>query len=78
MARLLLLVCALAAAGQAAAAPRHGAKDPDDIICRELPLSGSRLDSRRVCMTRRDWDEQRREARETIDKAQRQQVNPQG
>jgi hypothetical protein len=78
MTRLLLLIPALAAAGQAAAAPKHGPTNPNDIICRDLPLSGSRLDSRRVCMTRQQWDDQRREARETIDKAQRQQVNPQG
>jgi hypothetical protein len=32
----------------------------------------------RVCMTRLQWDEQRRDARESVERTQTQQVNPKG
>ena len=63
-----------AAAAVAAAAPHH-AKSPNDLICRDVPMSGSRLDLKRVCMTRLQWEDMRREARQTIEKAQTQQIN---
>ncbi len=58
------------------AADSHGSrtKGPNDIICKDTPMSGSRLDAKRVCMTRLQWEDMRRDARDTIDKAQRQQV----
>jgi hypothetical protein len=77
--KLMLAIAALSAAAAADAAPRHGAgKSPNDMICREQEVSGSRLDVRRVCMTRLQWDEQRRDARESVERAQTQQVNPKG
>ncbi|HEY1606242.1 MAG TPA: hypothetical protein VGF77_11680 [Allosphingosinicella sp.] len=48
------------------------------LICREIDTTGSRLESQRICMTREQWEQQRRDARETIDRAQTQQNNPKG
>src|SRR4051794_6134215 len=79
MTKLLLLTAALWAAASADAAPGHGsAKNPNDMICREIGVTGSRLDVKRICMTRLQWDEQRRDAREAVDRTQTQQVNPKG
>lgn len=51
------------------------AKSPNDLICKDVPMSGSRLDAKRVCMTRMQWEDMQRDARNTTDKAQRQQIN---
>ena len=77
--KLLLVMAAVSAGAAADAAPRRSTpKSPNDMICREIEVSGSRLDVRRVCMTRLQWDEQRRDAREAVDHAQTQQINPKG
>jgi hypothetical protein len=62
-------------AGTNTAAAPHRGKDPNDIICKELPMSGSMLDQKRVCMTRLQWEDRQRDTRETIERAQTQQVN---
>jgi hypothetical protein len=46
--------------------------DPTEIVCEKVEVIGSRLASKRVCMTRVQWAEQKRLNREEIDKAQRQ------
>jgi hypothetical protein len=77
--RMLFLFAIAAVSGSAAAEnPRHAPKSPNDMICREVSVIGSRLEFKRVCMTRLQWDEQRRDAREAIDRAQMQQINPRG
>jgi nicotinamide mononucleotide (NMN) deamidase PncC len=53
-------------------------KKHDGMICRDLDTTGSRLETRRVCMTREQWEQQRHDARELIDRAQNQQTNPKG
>ena len=45
------------------AATSHKSKDaddPDKMICRNQPITGSRF-VRRVCMTRAQWDERQRQ-----------------
>ena len=77
--KLVLALAAMSAASAVDPAPRHNpTKSPNDMICREQEVSGSRLDVRRVCMTRLQWGEQRRGARESLERAQTQQVNPKG
>ena len=44
--------------------------DPNEVVCEKQQETGSRLASERVCMTRSQWAEQRRLARQDIDKAQ--------
>ena len=53
--------------------------DPDKIVCVRQTRIGSRLDTRRVCRTRAEWDELAAEERNVVDRAQRFQgcVDPQ-
>ncbi|HTK58704.1 MAG TPA: hypothetical protein VL336_06950 [Sphingomicrobium sp.] len=51
------------------------AKDPNRIICEKQGVVGSRLATKRVCMTAAEWEIRRREDREAIEKAQ---VNTRG
>lgn len=46
------------------------AGDPTQTICEKIENIGTRLSSKRVCMTRADWAEQRRRNREEVEKAQ--------
>ncbi|SMF61406.1 hypothetical protein [Allosphingosinicella indica] len=80
---LILAVAATAALGAPALAQsgasniKTGEKmDSDKVICRKVePATGSRLGSKRVCATAREWaqaDERSREARQDIDKLQQQ------
>jgi hypothetical protein len=48
------------------------------LICRESVETGSRLSTKRVCMSREEWEANRREARQTIEQAQTRQWNPKG
>lgn len=45
-------------------------KAPNPTICRSYDEIGSRLKSRRVCMLKSEWDEQKRANRQSIDRAQ--------
>jgi hypothetical protein len=48
------------------------AKDPlDEITCRYMDQTGTRLGGGKVCHTRRDWAEYTRASRETVEHAQR-------
>jgi hypothetical protein len=62
---------ALAASGQTQD-KRNG------LICRESLETGSRLSSKRICMTREQWEQARRDARDAVDQAQMRQTNPKG
>ena len=53
-------------------------KKPGGLICRESLETGSRLSSKRVCMTREQWEAARRDARDAVDQAQIRQTNPKG
>jgi invasion protein IalB len=48
------------------------ALDPNQVVCEKQEETGSRLASKRVCMTRSQWAEQRRLDRQDIDRAQTQ------
>lgn len=39
-------------------------------LCRSMLETGSRLKAQRVCMTRAEWDQQRREQRMSIERGQ--------
>jgi nicotinamide mononucleotide (NMN) deamidase PncC len=71
----LVLVPSVALAGGAG---EKQDKKRDGLICREMAETGSRLSTKRVCMTREQWDQSRRETRETIERAQTRQTNPTG
>lgn len=47
-------------------------KDPNEWICEKQTIIGTRLATRRVCATRAEWEEKRRQDKDAIDKAQTQ------
>lgn len=46
------------------------AKDPNEVVCEKQEVLGSRVSTKKVCMTRAEWAEKRRIERQEIDKAQ--------
>lgn len=46
-------------------------KDPNEKICENQSIVGSRLATRRVCGTRAEWEEKRRLDKEAIDQGQK-------
>ena len=58
-----------AAAGSAAA--QAGGNDPNERICDKIIVTGSRLASKTVCMTRAQWDQRKRDDRDAVEGAQR-------
>ncbi|MDB5690956.1 MAG: hypothetical protein JWO81_19 [Alphaproteobacteria bacterium] len=71
----LVLIPGVALAGNAG---EKQDKKRDGLVCRETGETGSRLGSKRVCMTREQWDQNRRDAREMTEQAQSHQTNPKG
>jgi hypothetical protein len=55
-----------------AAAPttKSDASDPNKVICRRIETIGSRLDSKRVCRTKGDWDAEQALNRQTLEQSQ--------
>lgn len=53
-------------------------KSSDRLVCRSIEQIGSRLASKRVCMTARQWDEQRRTDRENVEGSQQRSFQPSG
>jgi hypothetical protein len=54
------------------------AKDPNRIICEKQEVVGSRLATKRVCMTAAEWADRRRDDRDAINKAQVNRAGPSG
>jgi hypothetical protein len=75
-----ILLAALLIPGAALAIGPASSQDkkPGGMICREMGVTGSRLDTKRVCMTREQWDDARRDARDAVEQAQTRQTNPKG
>ncbi len=66
-----------AVAAQGPLLPEKGGKgDTVRRICRVTYDTGSRLKSRRVCLTEAEWAAQRLQTRTMIDRAQTKQTNP--
>ena len=74
----LALIPAAAAAATAADEKKTEAKDPNRIICEKQSVVGSRLTTKRVCMTAAEWEIRRREDREAVEKAQVNRRGPDG
>jgi invasion protein IalB len=56
-------------AGQSAA-PAKPVDPMSEVVCQKQEVVGSRLATRRVCMTRQQWLEQRASDRQDVEKAQ--------
>jgi hypothetical protein len=63
----LILGLLLAVGGEAAVQPEQAA---DPVICRSESETGSRLKSRKICMTKSEWAAKRREDRLAVEQAQ--------
>jgi hypothetical protein len=75
-----LIIASLAIAGASpvvaqttpeSATPAPKAKDPNRKICEKVEKIGSRLSVVRVCMTAQQWEEQRREHRDNVERVQK-------
>jgi gas vesicle protein len=62
----------------ASGSPAQPAKnqDPNRVICEKIQETGSRLNSRKVCMTAQQWEDQRRRDRENLQDAQQRSLEP--
>jgi hypothetical protein len=69
---LLLSTAASAQPSSNAAANGTGAApaDPNAVVCRNQRETGSMLNRTRVCKTRAEWDAERRDNRQAIDRTQ--------
>lgn len=47
-------------------------RNPNETVCEEEEVLGSRLATRRVCLTRAQWAEKRRDDRALVDRSQTQ------
>jgi hypothetical protein len=75
--RSLFLVAALALMPAAGSAEEKKAdKDPNRMVCEKQEVVGSRLATKRVCMTAAEWETKRRDERQMIDRSQTQQRGP--
>lgn len=47
------------------------ARDQDERVCEKITMVGSRLATKRFCGTRAEWEDKKRQDRESIDRMQR-------
>ena len=74
--RTLLLAAALTigtapALAQPKPQPNTSTGDPNERICEKVEIIGSRLASKRICATRAEWADRKRQDREALEAAQR-------
>lgn len=48
------------------------ALDPNERVCESIPVLGSRLAKRRICATRAEWEERKRQDRQAVEQIQKQ------
>ena len=71
LAALLAGSPAAAQQGAAQASPAQPqAYDPNERICEEITLTGSRIAKKRFCGTRAEWEERRLRDRQEVERAQ--------
>jgi invasion protein IalB len=74
---LLFAAAPALAQTQAANQPAPASKkDPNRIICERVEEIGSRLASKKICMTAQQWEEKRRSDRESLEDAQQRSIEP--
>ena len=70
LATVVAFAC-LAPAATAADPKSRKSYDPNEVVCEKITVLGSRLAVKRVCATRAEWAERRREDRDNLDRSQR-------
>ena len=70
---LIITALTMSAAAPALARPQTDKKqqDPNRVICRTEDVIGSRLMTKRHCMTAQQWSDLRQETRRSIERIQR-------
>ena len=68
---ILIATLSLGSAGPAEEPKAKKPLDPNEKVCETIKPVGSRLATKRVCATRAQWAEQRKQDREETEKAQR-------
>jgi hypothetical protein len=73
MRKLLAFALLAAIAAPVVARPESSShdQDPNRVICRSEPVIGSRLQSKRTCLTSSQWAQMERDQRDTVDRVQR-------
>lgn len=75
---LLIAALALLPAVASAESKKMDEKDPNRMVCEKQEVVGSRLGTKRVCMTAAEWAAKRRDEQQMIDRSQVQQRGPNG
>lgn len=57
------------AVAQAARTPTRGKDRPDEVVCKRMAISGTRILGPKTCMTRRDWKSMEGRGMEDIEAA---------
>jgi invasion protein IalB len=57
-------------------AKSDGDFNPNEMVCRRIQESGSRLNAARVCMTRQQWIDYQRQQRADTEQSQNRRVAP--
>lgn len=52
-------------------------ENPDRVICKSEPITGTRI-TKRVCHTAREWEQMRQDAQDIMQQGQTHQNNPSG
>ena len=68
---IFITALSLGSAGSAEEPKAKKPLDPNEKVCETVKPLGSRLATKRVCATRAEWAEQRKQDREETEKAQR-------
>lgn len=76
MTKFAMLVLAMAAPTAAIAADTPPTADPNEVICRTVSATGSRLATSRRCATRAQWAEDERTQRAQLAERQTRQTQP--
>jgi hypothetical protein len=78
MKKLILIAALLAPTGVLADSGSDGAnaKRGEQMVCRPIKETGSRLSKKRICMTREQWAEQKRIMRTDLNQAQTRRNEP--
>jgi hypothetical protein len=58
--------------------PADSKKLSERLVCKTIEQIGSRVASKRTCMTAQQWDEQQRTTREDIQRTQERTFQPRG
>jgi predicted phage-related endonuclease len=70
MRSLLLLSLLTVATAPALARSSAEAKDPNKVICKSEEVTGSRLQTKKTCLTVQQWDDLEQQQRHQIEKIQ--------